>query len=196
MIRQAYEKDAQEVAYLIHLAIKDIAEALTGETDLVSIRKELAYLFLQKNNRLSYQNSIVAEVNGEIAGTLIAYSGDDASLLDQAIMERLKRKKQNHVVLDKEADRGDYYIDTVAVHPQYRGKGIGTELIHHAEHAAGQYGFSKVSLNVAHDNVRAKQLYQRLGYEEEKIKQINGHPYDYMIKYVQHKEGIKNEHND
>ncbi|MGE8203309.1 GNAT family N-acetyltransferase [Heyndrickxia sp. NPDC080065] len=181
--RYAEKNDAKEAAYLIHLAIHDIAESLTGESEQTKIREVLAQLFSQEDNRLSYQNCLVMEVDNNLAGIIIAYAGDDAEALDKPILERLYRKSdESSISLDKEADHGDYYLDTVSVKPEYQGKRIGTLLIQEAEKLASRKGYNRVSLNVAEDNPRAKQLYIKLGYNKVKVIEINGHEYDYMVK--------------
>lgn len=183
--RPAEKKDSVEAAYLIHLAIKDIADALTGEKETDKIRAELAHLFQQENNRLSYQNCLVIEEHEKVIGIAIAYAGDDAEKLDKPIIERLiKKTGNNHIQLDKEAEPGDYYIDTVSVHPLGQGKGIGSLLFKEVEKLAKSKGFHQLSLNVAEDNPRAKKLYTRLGYKKDKVIEITGHEYDYMIKTV------------
>lgn len=184
--RPAVKSDSKAAAELIHLAIDDIAKQLTGQTKTENIRKTLASFFCEKNNRLSYQNIIVADVLGEAVGIVMTYPGEIAPILDESILSRLRKKKNNQeIYLDKEADYGDFYIDTLSVSPQFQGYGIGTALIKEAEKMAKQIGYSRISLNVAHDNPAAKSLYQKLGYVDEKVIQINGHHYDYMVKVVE-----------
>jgi ribosomal protein S18 acetylase RimI-like enzyme len=47
------------------------------------------------------------------------------------------------------------YIYGVRVRPEYRNRGVGTQLMR---------GFSKATLNVGRDNPKAQRLYERLGY--------------------------------
>lgn len=147
--RLAEKNDSRKAADLIHLAIQDIAERLTGQKKPENIRETLAFFFRENNNRISFQNSIVADVLDEVVGIVIAYPGDDANVLDEPILNRLRKKHSNAVIyFDKEAEAGDYYIDTVCVEPKFQGYGIGTTLIKKAEEAAKQSGFNRVSLNV------------------------------------------------
>lgn len=184
--RVAAKRDSKKACELMHLAIGDIAERLTGQTKPENIRETLAFFFCDNNNRISYQNTIVVDLLDEVAGIVISYPGDDAAVLDQPILNRLRKKNHNHeIYFDKEADAGDYYIDTVCVEPKFQGNGIGTTLIKKAEEAAKQSGFNRVSLNVARDNSVARNLYKKLGYHEEKMIQINGHQYDYMVKILE-----------
>ncbi|GIN62546.1 N-acetyltransferase [Robertmurraya siralis] len=181
--RQASKKDVNEVVELIHLAIGDIAEQLTGQTKVETIRKTLTNFFCEKNNRVSYQNVLIADIFNEIAGIIVTYSGADALQLDMPLLERLRRKARNqNIFFDQEADVGDLYIDTLSVSPKFQGCGIGTELLLKAEESALQKGYDRISLNVAKDNPNAKKLYNRIGYQKDKEIQINGHTYDYMVK--------------
>jgi ribosomal protein S18 acetylase RimI-like enzyme len=56
-------------------------------------------------------------------------------------------------------------IHDIAVHPEFRGQGIGQALLDAvAEHARGQ-GCCKVTLEVRSDNERAMAAYRRAGFE-------------------------------
>lgn len=83
----------------------------------------------------------VAEVEGEIAGTVL--SGYDGH-------------------------RGWLYA--VAVSPKQRRQGLGTRLIRHAEHALASIGCTKINLQVRSTNAAVAAFYMELGYEvEERI---------------------------
>lgn len=182
-LRPAVKTDAKIAAELIHIAIDDIAEQLTGKTESKSIRDSLSHFFQQERTRLSFQNTIVSDVLGEVVGIVVMYPGESASQLDEPILKSLRKKRNNpDIFLDKEADEGDFYIDTICVSANYRGYGIGTALIKEAERVGCEKGYHRISLNVAHDNLCVKKLYLSLGYSKEKVIQINGHNYDYMVK--------------
>lgn len=58
------------------------------------------------------------------------------------------------------------YVASLAVHPKQRGKGVGTLLLKHVE-AMGDHRFMEaefVALHVRVDNLGAKQLYEKLGF--------------------------------
>jgi ribosomal protein S18 acetylase RimI-like enzyme len=184
-IRHAGKKDAVDAAYLIHYAIKDIAEALTGETEPEKIRDVLICYFEQDVNRLSYQNCLVMEEKETVIGLVIAYHGDQDEALDEPIVERLRRiKRDSSLTVDKEADPGDFYIDTLCVNPEHQGKRIGTKLIQAAEQEAYRKGYDRISLNAEQYNEGAIKLYSRLGFVTEKVIDINGHDYNYMVKQL------------
>jgi ribosomal protein S18 acetylase RimI-like enzyme len=55
------------------------------------------------------------------------------------------------------------WIATIAVHPDYRGQGIGGKLMDVAEQRAGQ---PRMRLSVRKGNAAAQKLYQGRGYEQ------------------------------
>jgi ribosomal protein S18 acetylase RimI-like enzyme len=57
------------------------------------------------------------------------------------------------------------YIYSVRVRSPYRNQGIGSRLMNIAENDLIQRGFIFVTLNVGRDNPKARQLYERLGYQ-------------------------------
>lgn len=50
--------------------------------------------------------------------------------------------------------------------PEMRSKGIGRKLISRAEEICNKNGFSRVGLAVDTSNIRAKELYEKLGYRD------------------------------
>ncbi|HUD11495.1 MAG TPA: GNAT family N-acetyltransferase [Candidatus Saccharimonadia bacterium] len=53
-----------------------------------------------------------------------------------------------------------------------RSRGIGSALIHECEKRAKLHGSNKVSMLVARDNPRARQLYKKLGYRDSGIQDV------------------------
>ncbi|MGF7050310.1 ribosomal protein S18 acetylase RimI-like enzyme [Paenibacillus sp. DS2015] len=182
-IRIAIPRDAQQAARLMYDALHDVAHQLTGaetEADAVEV---LAYYFAQEKGRLSYKQAMVKELDGKVVGVVIAYAGADADVLDQPMLERLRKLHNDPTfTLAKEADEDEYYIDTLSVSPEYGGRGMGSELIQAVEQVAKKLGFSKNALVVFKDNPRAYALYQRSGYEADKEITIHGQRYDHMVK--------------
>lgn len=57
------------------------------------------------------------------------------------------------------------YLYALRVRPEYRNRGIGTELVREAESTLRQRGFVRALISVAKDNHAARRLYERLGYD-------------------------------
>lgn len=60
-------------------------------------------------------------------------------------------------------------IYRLGVDEQFRAQGIGTQLIRQCECSATAKGFAQIGLGVSHDNLRALQLYLRLGYVQSSV---------------------------
>jgi hypothetical protein len=75
MIRQAVASDAVKAVPLSMQAIGHIAFVLTGTTDSQEAASILSHFFGQEDNRISYQNALVMEEEGEVVGVAIFYDG-------------------------------------------------------------------------------------------------------------------------
>lgn len=62
--------------------------------------------------------------------------------------------------------------------PEMRSKGIGRKLIARAEEICRKKGFEKVGLAVDTSNVRARELYEKLGYEDSGIGEFDSFWYE------------------
>ncbi len=60
---------------------------------------------------------------------------------------------------------GGMMVDGIAVRPELRGAGIGRALIEALSHEARRRGYAALCLDVIDENLRARALYQRLGFE-------------------------------
>ena len=54
--------------------------------------------------------------------------------------------------------------------PEFRGRGIGSRLLQAAISTAWGRGLSRIELTVREDNLRAKALYERMGFENEGVR--------------------------
>ncbi|WP_010291007.1 GNAT family N-acetyltransferase [Kurthia massiliensis] len=183
-IRQAKPEDGVLAAPLIVDAIGEIADHLTGETDPTRILEALATLFARTDNRHSYLNTYVAEVDDNFAGIMVVYGGDQAPTLDGNLEKWLRAKGATVPVIEIEARPDEFYIDTICTDPAYRGHGVGTALLHYADEAAKQKGYSKVSLSVEQQKKRARALYERVGFVYSEPWMIIGEEFDHLVKNV------------
>jgi ribosomal protein S18 acetylase RimI-like enzyme len=67
-------------------------------------------------------------------------------------------------IMDHSVQPNELYIEAVAVDEKARGEGIGTKLIEEVVRLAGNRAVERVTLEVINTNLRALQLYQRLGF--------------------------------
>jgi ribosomal protein S18 acetylase RimI-like enzyme len=64
------------------------------------------------------------------------------------------------------------HLEAIVVQPQARGRGLGRQLLAHAETAAAARGAQSLSLHVFSNNLRARGLYDEAGYDSELIRAI------------------------
>lgn len=184
-IRKARPEDAEIAVPLIIDAIGDIAQQMTGEKDAEAVTEQLIHLFQREDNRHSYLNTIIAEQSESTLGVMVLYSGSDAITLDANLVTWLRQKSGEPVVIPPEARSDEYYIDTVCVHPEYRGQGVGSHLLAHAEKVAANTGFFKLALNVELEKEAPIRLYERIGYQVAEPWEIYGAPFHHMVKHLQ-----------
>lgn len=184
-IRPAEPGDAEAVSRLMYEAIGDIAHTISGTTDLPSTLETLSELFRMPDCRLSFGHTLVGEdERGRIAGFALSYPGAEAEALDAPLLRRLQEQSLPVDGLLPEARPGEYYLDSLAVDGAYRGSGLGTALIEAFERRAAGLGERQAMLLVERANVKARALYERLGYREDGSVELSGHAYDRMIKPV------------
>jgi len=122
----------------------------------------------------SYQNVIYAEYDKRIVGMALGFTAEQHhSFSDQPLKEaagfRILRMTIMNLlfapmlrILKTIAD-GDFYLLSMAVDKEFRGKGIGSILIDSIEERARASGSIRLSLDVSATNEGARRLYERRG---------------------------------
>jgi ribosomal protein S18 acetylase RimI-like enzyme len=183
MIRQAVASDVEKAVPLIMQAIGHIAFVLTGTTDGQEAASILSDFFGQKDNRISYQNALVMEEEGEVVGVAIFYDGAKARELDVPL-ERAAAKKSgdSNYSIPTEPETSEFYMDALSVSPRCQRKGYGSKLIEAGCDRARKLGHHRMALLIEVDNAAAKPLYERLGFCTDYTKRIAGQEYFHMIR--------------
>src|SRR5690606_33077467 len=74
-IRNAQPNDFKQAAPLIIQAMEDLACFFTRSEDARQAIPLFEHFFQQKQNQYSYENTLIYQVDDQIAGTLTAYDG-------------------------------------------------------------------------------------------------------------------------
>lgn len=182
-VRSATPVDAPAAAKLLFMTGGSVAEYLFGSDARDGAKAALEGLFEHGRNRYSHRFARVAEIDGEVAGLVLSYSGKTMSRLRLPMFGDLigvlgvagtTRFLFRSVPLIgvKEVQADEYFINSLAVSPEFRGRGIGTQLMALAEESAMQAGLARCSLTVDVDKERALGLYEHLGYRIEDTTRI------------------------
>jgi ribosomal protein S18 acetylase RimI-like enzyme len=183
MIRQAVRSDAAKAVPLIMQAIGHIAFVLTGATDSQEAASILSDFFGQEDNRISYQNALVMEQDGEVVGVAIFYDGARARELDAPLEHAAAGKSGNsNYSIPTEPEGSEFYMDTLSVSPRCQGKGYGRQLIEAGCDRARNLGHHRMALLVEVDHAAAIRLYERLGFCTDYTKLIVGQEYFHMVR--------------
>jgi ribosomal protein S18 acetylase RimI-like enzyme len=84
----------------------------------------------------------------------------------------------------KETEAGEFYLDSVGVLPEYRGRGIASELFAAQIERAASLGHERVGLIVDIDKPKAEALYFRLGFRHVGYRDFFGHLMKHMVRIL------------
>lgn len=164
MIRKATPGDAKEIAACLLLAMEEIVYGFIGERN-----KAKATAFMQdfascEANQYSYENCWVAEENGTVIAAANLYNGADLHRLRQPVQDYIRRQYHRNLSPEDETVAGEFYLDTLGVLPEHRGKGIGSRLLQFLLEEYVHRQQKTLGLLVEESNPSAFRLYLRLGF--------------------------------
>jgi ribosomal protein S18 acetylase RimI-like enzyme len=182
IIRKAEKKDVKGVMPLLILALENMRMVFSGYTDEEKIVSKFEEYFLMEEGRYTYKHFFVCEIDGNIAGIITVYYSNEGEKLDSVMLKELEKTGSERKSFEKEFYENEYYIDSVAVAPEYQGRGIAKELIKYAENEGRKHGYEKMSLVVHENKDKAYSIYKKIGYEEDSELIIYGEKYRHMVK--------------
>lgn len=162
VIRPAVSADAATIAEVIAMAIGDEAglRNYCGE-EYMAVLTEVAR---REATQYSWQNALVAELNGVVAGAVVGYDGAQLYTLREGTFATINEFVERTQTIVDETSAGEYYLDSVGVLPQYRGMGVGRALVSAFCDKAFAEGHQRVGLIVDFENPEAERLYTSLGF--------------------------------
>ncbi|MBA5778572.1 GNAT family N-acetyltransferase [Stappia sp. F7233] len=162
--RPATKEDADLLAELVNYAGEGLPYYLwsrmagPGET----VWEIGAQRALREDGAFSYRNATLIEADGEAAGCLIGYViADRPEAIDPDTPPIVMPLQE----LESLAP-GTWYVNVLAVLPEYRDRGLGTALMELADEAGRRAGKKGMSVIVSDANAGARRLYERCGYKE------------------------------
>lgn len=170
-LRKATAADARFIAEGFHTAMlyEDTPEEqLAAFAEHICLREDVLY---------SWRNTTIAEIDGTPVGMVTAYDGRYYSDMRKTTMSLVKELLGIEFPgMEDEAVPGEYYVDSLAVLPAFRGMGIGRRLLEHAI-GDGKSLRLTITLAVEKDNAKAQHLYRSLGFVPDGELFIFGHNY-------------------
>lgn len=136
----------------------------------------IADAFVKSNNEYSFENAMMIEYNSKIVGMVSGYTYAEKEGFKKKILSQFpggaKLRIMMFSVVGKVLSRflgphgkEDYYLQSIAVSSQMRGKGLGQRLMKHSSKIAIKKGSKTLSLDVSSKNENAIKSYNKFGME-------------------------------
>jgi ribosomal protein S18 acetylase RimI-like enzyme len=164
-IRPATKADAADMVILVDIAGYGLplwvwSGLYKDESSVLEVGRARAR---RDAGAFSYRNAHVAEHDGEVAGLLVSYRLDDPYVMP----DLSKFPSEFRPAFELEAMvPGSWNVNVIAVYAEFRGIGLGRQLLDHAGTLARAAGAGQMSIIFESRNSAAHRLYRRCGYRE------------------------------
>ena len=173
IIRQALPADASFIAKVVCTAIasEEGLRSYCGE----EYEKVIAKIAEAEATQYSWENTLIAEVDGKPAGGIVAYDGALLHPLRSKTWDIIEQQTGKRPNIADETATGECYIDSLAVMPAFRNKGIAKALILALSEKVANMGIDYVGLLVDEDNEKGQALYKSVGFTYINDSEFLGH---------------------
>lgn len=157
---------------------EEICRNLAGEKfTLADVERLFTGLASREDTQYSYLNTLAAvDDDGTTVGVCVGYDGAKLAGLRKAFFEAARRELGLSLDdMDDETDASEFYLDTLAVLPEYRGRGIASQLLNASIARARAIG-KPAGLLVDKTNPNARRLYEKIGFRK-----VNERPFCYVM---------------
>ena len=179
-IEPANIKDADAAAKLTFMAYHKFSYDIFGNIGEHAATENFKQLWLHGDNRFGCHYSYIAKVNGEVIGLMTCYkAGLIKKLVAPTLWQLLRIGKFNFVrhfitnirnfyYFAKSDDilPDEFYVATLAVTPEYRGQGVGAEMLRYAHKLAQKADLGRCTLHVSAENKSGIRFYERNGFKK------------------------------
>ena len=162
ILRPAHQGDTPLIAQAVAIAIGS-EEALfdyCGD-DYLNVLRAIASA---DATQYSWRFALVAECDGRAVGAVVGYDGARLKELREGTFAIVRDMVGRVPDIADETEAGEYYLDSVAVLPAFRGAGVGAALIEAFCERAFAEGAVRVGL-IVEEGKRAERLYLRCGFK-------------------------------
>jgi ribosomal protein S18 acetylase RimI-like enzyme len=151
-VRRMHRRDLNRVWEFLKLVFRDVNRE-TVEYQRPRHKKHFLEIYEEEG-----VEQLVFEVRQGVKFELVGYAEYAYEIVDSDSW-------MNHRYFEKRGMR-PLYVEEIAVHPDFHGKGIGTYMFEQIEHAARRRGCTHVVLEVAENNEEALQFYRKRNFQK------------------------------
>lgn len=177
-LRPATPDDADPAAALIYETALALGDYIFGQPGREGTVRRLAILFREKGHLFSHQITTLAVTGGEVVGLAQSIPSADLGMAGVRLVRACVKCfglgaairiawRSYPLAFEPDAKPGEFYVDTLAVAPSHRNRGIGGALLRDAERQARERGLPVCSLSVMLHNTDALRFYKREGFRED-----------------------------
>jgi ribosomal protein S18 acetylase RimI-like enzyme len=156
IVNRVKVSEVGEVFKLMSLADEDYIRYLTCGDDVGGAMQTYLANFHREDVYFSHKNFLGARQDNRLIGCVLFFKGEDENRF-----ESLSALTSN---LPRESNDDEIYIDSLAVDPHYRGRGIARKLVQNVIDQARAVGLSKVGLMVDIKKPGLIKMYEALGF--------------------------------
>ena len=185
-IRDAREDDAEFLAQVIlaaaHLSDMGADTANSTATATPNGNGALTAICRRTDTLYSWRNARIACACGKRAGAMVSYPGDiyvDARSITFPLLPGLTQAQID--ATDIETLPGEWYLDSLAVLPEFRRAGLGKMLVTDAIELGRNAGYAQFTLLAEKSSTHLVEYYTRLGFTIESEKLYLGNAYWRMV---------------
>ena len=142
----------------------------------------LADISRREDTLYSWRNSTIALYDGLSAGLMVAYDGARYLQMRDITFPMIRMYVgDDYYKMDDESRPGEYYLDSLAVLPEFQRRGIASALIREMFRQRDEAGIPLATILVDPDNDTAYSLYIKNGFRHEGRIRVFGTTYDRLV---------------
>jgi len=182
IIEPATTQDADVAAKLTFMAYHKYSYDVLGKIGEQKATERYKLLWMHGDNRFGHYHSYIAKIDGQVAGMMTCYAAPLIKKLVKPTLFELVRMGGVSFILhlllnlsnfyyfarNHDVTSDEFYIATLAVVPEYRRYGVGTNLLKHAINLAKNEQLRFCSLHVSAENEKAINFYEGNGFVKTK----------------------------
>ncbi len=124
-----------------------------------------------------YSNFLIAEVDGQVAGTLCGYDGRKLSwdtmseaLTSMGCQGDYKERIASYLLCEPEVEKNTLILDFMITKEEFRGLGVVKELVKKVLLNARLKGFRKAQTNIEIGSIETQLAYEKMGFVAKEVK--------------------------
>ncbi|MDV7756736.1 GNAT family N-acetyltransferase [Liquorilactobacillus mali] len=187
LIRKATKKDSSAIVSLFNIIIDEMDLDVIKSLDRSKLDIVFQKSFETQEFLTDWAQTTVAVENDKVVGFLYGYSFENEKKINKLMHSFLQDAGLSPSIVifsDPEAFPNEWYLNSIAVDPEYQGHGIGSKLLETATIVAAKQNKNKLGLNVDWENPRAEALYYSYGFRNVGLTILGDHNYNHLQKNV------------